>query len=125
MKFSKAIRGRPFDKVDPLEQKMHAHSDYTVIKTGAAARLPRMALHGGLAVGLPEKGGVNLGKIQYTGGAAELAGVTLKKVSGDAMKQIFQSKLKDTIEEAKQIGEKRSQQLASITDSQMLTIKVR
>ncbi|SMF87270.1 hypothetical protein SAMN02982917_6220 [Azospirillum oryzae] len=125
MKFSKAIRNKPFGKADPLEQKIHAHSAYTVIKTEAAERLAKVALHGGLAVGLPEQGGVNLEKIHYTGGAAGFAGVSPKKVSGDAMKQLFQSKLKDTIEEARQIGEKRRKQLASITDSQMLTIKLR
>ncbi|GLR82518.1 hypothetical protein HUE56_23135 (plasmid) [Azospirillum oryzae] len=125
MKFSKAIRNKPFGKADPLEQKIHAHSDYTVIKTEAAVRLAKAALHGGLAVGLPENGGVKLEKIDYTGGAAGFAGVSPKKVSGDVMKQLFQSKFKNTVNEAKQIGEKRREQLASITDSQMVTLKLR
>lgn len=125
MKFSKAIRNKTFAKVDPLEQKLRIESDNARAKTGAAARLARLKLHGGLAAGLLENGGVNLGKIQYTGGASELTGVVLKHVSGDVMKQLFQSKLKNTINEAKQIGQKRREQLSSITDSQMVTLKLR
>jgi len=123
--FSKAIWNKPFAKADPLEQKLRIESDNAPARKGAAARLARLKLDDGLIARLPENRVVNLGKIQYTGGASELTGVALQNVSGDVMKQLFQRKLKNTINEAKQIGEKRRKQLASITDSQMVTLKLR
>ncbi|MCM8739139.1 hypothetical protein M5E06_34195 [Azospirillum sp. A1-3] len=123
--FSKAIRNKPFAKADPLEQKLRIEADNARAKTGGAVRLARLKLDDGLIARLPENRGVNLGKIRYTGGASELAGVALKQVSGDVMKQLFQSKFENTMNEAKQIGRKRREQLASITDSQMVTLKLR
>lgn len=67
---------------------------------------------------------INIGKIQYTGGMSELP-VSTPKVSVESMEELFHSKFKDTLEEAKRIGEKRRKQLASINDSQILSIKLR